>query len=101
MLEKPARWSQFRYGGPAGWAPFGHLVWQSVGASLHGFDLDGFNLDDFDRPGFDGPGSGGPGGGRGARTRSAARSVSWARALADLSRSRAEQHRRLVHHPQL
>ena len=36
-----------------------------------------------------------------SRTRSAARSVSRARALADLPRSRSEQHRRLVHHPQL
>ena len=42
-----------------------------------------------------------PGSRPGARTRSAARSVSRARALADLPRSRAEQHRRLVHHPQL
>src|SRR5258707_2258108 len=49
----------------------------------------------FGRPSSDDPGSGGPGGSTGARSRSAARSVSRARALADLSRSRAEQHRRL------
>src|SRR5260370_1225409 len=50
-----------------------------VGALLHGLDLDGF-----DRPGSDDPGSGGPGGSTGARTRSAARSVSRAHALAFL-----------------